>query len=145
MGAVSAQVLHSFIFDFVPRKQEALVHRERVRSVGVGKRGGLLVGFVFGPPKVGLQRADEDLDVRVLHVRVLAGSIFVVWVPGSMAPSLLDCFRILLEFRLSHHCTTGLDRAPCPLPSLLSPARRPSPCQQGDGRPSTTQEKQPLV
>ena len=47
----------------------------------------------------------------------------------------------VLEFRLSHHCTTGLDRAPCPLPSLLSPARRPSPCWQGDGRPSTTQER----
>ena len=23
--------------------------------------------------------------------------------------------RDLLEFRLSHHCTTGLDRAPCPI------------------------------
>lgn len=53
MDAVSAQVAHSFVRDFVPRKQEALVHRERVRSVSVGERDGLLVGFVFGPPKVG--------------------------------------------------------------------------------------------
>ena len=78
MDAVSAQVVHFFVREFVPRKHEALVHRERVRSVGVGERGGLLVGFVFGPPKVVLQRVDENLDVRVLHVRVLAGSIFVV-------------------------------------------------------------------
>ena len=46
------------------------------------------------PPQVGLQRVDENLDVRVLHVRVLAGSIFVVWVPGSIAPSL---FELLLD------------------------------------------------
>ena len=97
MGAVSAQVLHSFMFDFVSRKQEALVHRERVRSAGVGERGGLLVGFVFGPPKVGLQRADENLDVRALHVRVLAGSIFVVWVPGSVAPSLFELHVDVLQ------------------------------------------------
>ena len=50
--AVSAQVLHSFLRDFVPRKQEALVRRERVCSVGVGERGGLLAGFADGPPKV---------------------------------------------------------------------------------------------
>ena len=100
MHAVGAQVGHSFGLDFVPRKQQALVHCERVRSVAVGERGGLLIGFVFGFPQVGLQRVDENLDVRVLHVRVLAGSIFVVWVPGSVAPSLLEhlpiCFNALI-------------------------------------------------
>ena len=45
----------------------------------------------------------------------------------------------LLEFRLSHHCTTGLDRAPFPLlPSLLAPARRPSPWRW---RANPTQER----
>ena len=30
----------------------------------------------------------------------------------------------MLEFRLSHHCTTGLDRAPCSLPHCLAPCPR---------------------
>ena len=28
---------------------------------------------------------------------------------------LVDHQRLVLEFRLSHHCTAGLDRAPCPI------------------------------
>ena len=83
--------------DFRPRKQEALVRRERVRLVVVGERGGLLAGFVDGLPKVGLQRADENLDVPFLHVRVLTGSIFVVWVPGSVAPSLLELLADMFQ------------------------------------------------
>ena len=31
---------------------------------------------------------------------------------------------VLLEFRLSHHCTTGLDRAPCSLPHCLASSPR---------------------
>jgi len=49
----------------------------------------------------------------------------------------------VLEFRLSHHCTAGLERAPCPLPSLLSPDRRPSPCWQGDGRAAQHKRNSP--
>ena len=49
--AVDVQVLHSFLRDFLPRKQETLVRRERVRLVGVGERGGLLAGFADAPPK----------------------------------------------------------------------------------------------
>ena len=50
---------------------------------------------------MGLQRADENLDVRILHVRVLAGSIFVVWVPGSMAPRLLELLPDMFQ-RVDH-------------------------------------------
>ena len=49
----------------------------------------------------------------------------------------------VLEFRLSHHCTEGLDRAPAPLPSLLSPARRPSPWRWQTQH--NTREKQSLA
>ena len=42
--AVSAQVLHFFLFDFVSRKLEALVRRERVGSLGLGERSGLVAG-----------------------------------------------------------------------------------------------------
>ena len=48
--AVSAQVLHSFLFDFVPRELEALVRRKRVGSLGLDERSGLVAGFVFAPP-----------------------------------------------------------------------------------------------
>ena len=99
--AVSAQVLHSFLFGFVPSKLAALVRRERVGSLGLGERSGLVAGFVFAPPKVSLQRVDENLDVPFLHVRVLAGSIFVVWVTGSVAPSLFELLPDVLQ-RVDH-------------------------------------------
>ena len=100
---MGVQVLHSFLLYFRPRKQEVLVCRERVRLVLVGERGGLLAGFVDGPPKVGLQRVDENLDVPFLHVRVLNGSIFVVWAPGSVAPGLLELLGGV--FNRVHHYT----------------------------------------
>ena len=38
-------------------------------------------------------------------------------VPNYIPPDLRDeeGWCRLLEFRLSHHCTEGLDRAPCPI------------------------------
>ena len=90
--AVGVQVLHSFPFlrDFRPRKQEALVRRERFFLSSSANAAAFSPASSMPPPKVGLQRVDENLNVPFLHVKVPTGSIFIVWVPGSVAPSLLE-------------------------------------------------------
>ena len=61
--SVSAKALYSFLFDFAPRKLEALVRRERVCLLGLDERSGLVAcrRLRLWSPEVGLQRANGGL------------------------------------------------------------------------------------
>ena len=152
---------------------ESLSEEAPVRAMGLGPSSGVGIDrkplfsstiLMLGMHQLGAAIRERSFPILLLphaatappavaaaachHRRALLPSLASLRLPVHAAPPRWPPFlptTDVLKFRLSHYCTAGLDRAPCPLPSLLSPARRPSPCWQGDGRPSTTQEKQPLV
>ena len=85
--AVVEEVVHSFLLNFAPRELVRAGHlSERVLVAFTFEGGGLAIDLLHGSSEVVFERVDDDLDVGVLDVRVFPMILFVVWIPGSVAP-----------------------------------------------------------